>query len=90
MGECSPVGNAQCLSGVEELWNELKTTSSVPNVLAAVAHTSLGNHMTLYFQPVEARGVEYSWNDAVVFSREGLRAHTTGAWVFSSCLITGE
>lgn len=88
MGECSPGGNAQCLSGVEEAWNETKTMSSVPNVLAA--HTSLGNHRTLYFQPVEARGVEYSWNDAVVFSREGLRAHTTGAWVFSSCLITGE
>lgn len=54
-------------------------------------HTlNLANPMTLHFQPVEARGVEYSWNDAGVFSREGHRAHTTGAWVFSSCVVTGE
>lgn len=77
-----PVGSAQWLCGVAEQCSEIKTMSSVPEVLAAVARTYLGNHMTLHFQPVEARGVEYSWNDAVVFSREGHRAHTTGAWVF--------
>lgn len=85
------MGNAQCLRGVEEQCNEIKTRSSVPKVLlAAVAHTHLGNPMPLHLQPVEARGVEYSWDDAVVLSREGHRAHTAGAWVFSSCVITGE
>lgn len=56
----------QCLCGVEEQCNEMRTMSSVPKV-----HTlNLANAMTLHFQPVEARGVEYSWNDAGVFSRE--------------------